>query len=93
MTTQVGWPESEPITIRIVDAIASELNVDRTQVSPPLYHTIDPDALETVLDSTDSVSVTFDYEGRSVTVRSDGSVTVDGTSYDGAITDSDSHRC
>lgn len=44
---------------------------------PPLYDSVDPDALSTiVLDRSDEVSVTFEHAGCRVTVA-DGNVTVE----------------
>lgn len=52
-----------------------------SDVLPPLYHTVDPDALDSLFGHTAGGDtggrVTFPYHGFRVTVRSDGAVVVD----------------
>lgn len=47
---------------------------------PPLYETVDPDALQGLVASADdeAFSVEFSYHGYEVTVAADGSVDVEG---------------
>ena len=66
-----------PISLRVIDAIAEATGSDPLEM-PPLYHTVDLSALEHLIRGGDSVSVEFEYEGRAVAVRSDGTVAVDG---------------
>jgi len=42
---------------------------------PPLHETVDPDALDTLLDS-EGVTVSFDYYGYYVYMTSDGTVAI-----------------
>jgi hypothetical protein len=41
---------------------------------PPLYESVDPEALGSVIDTLDSGEVSFEYADHVVTVRSDGDV-------------------
>ena len=66
-----------PLSLRVIDAIAEATGSDPLEM-PPLYHTVDLTALEDLFRGGQSVSVEFEYEGCAVSVRSDGSVTVDG---------------
>jgi hypothetical protein len=67
------------VTTAIVKRVASITGQDIDQV-PPLYETIDPDALEALVDSTNasatSLSIAFEYAGHHVTVTGDGTVHV-----------------
>ncbi|WP_135366594.1 HalOD1 output domain-containing protein [Halosimplex halophilum] len=73
---------TEPATpvISILEAVAA---ADRTEALdlPPLSAAVDPEALNALLDPSGNASapkrVTFDYAGRTVTVRRDGGVVVD----------------
>lgn len=44
---------------------------------PPLYWSIEPDALDALVDSMERGSVEFEYADHEVTVEADGSVTVE----------------
>jgi hypothetical protein len=74
--------DDEPATpvVSILEAVAA---ADRTETLdlPPLSATVDPEALNALLDPSGNagtpVRATFDYAGRTVTVRRDGSVVVD----------------
>lgn len=52
----------------IVTAVAEREDVAVTEV-PPLYHTIEPDALDQLFDRRRPGEVTFEYAGYEVTVR------------------------
>ena len=68
----------------VVEAVADREGVDVTELEPPafepLYSVVDPDALDAVFAPTHdggqraTGSVTFEYEGYTVTVDSDGTV-------------------
>lgn len=67
---------------RIVEKVADSEGVDPTELQPPLYEVIEPDALNAVFaDAESDVSredgrVEFTYCGYQVVVRSDGQVSV-----------------
>lgn len=63
------------VPTRVVEAVADAVDADPDELSP-LYHAVDPDALEAVLDSADDARVQFEYAGRRIDVWSDGSVSV-----------------
>lgn len=70
-----------PVTQRIVEAVARSKGVDSTEL-PPLYEAIDPDALNALVTSHSAeqggrkISVQFTYTGREVIVRSNNDVDV-----------------
>lgn len=61
---------------RVVQTVAETTATDPLEL-PPLFEAVDPDALDAFVRSLERGSVTFTYAGRSVTVDSDGSVTID----------------
>lgn len=64
------------LSVTVVDALGEALDADATTVDP-LYHSIDPDALDSLfVGRTDpaAAELTFVHEGCSVTVRGDGEV-------------------
>ena len=63
----------------IVETVAAEEGKDPVEL-PRLYDAIDPDALATLLGSSDSASLTvkFTYCGYGIAVDGDGRVAVDG---------------
>ncbi|WP_121821006.1 HalOD1 output domain-containing protein [Halostella salina] len=75
--------ESEAVSKRVVAALARAAGTDPRTLDPPLYTVIDPEALDTLVESTATTYVEFEHDGRRIVVHADGTVTVDGTSYDG----------
>lgn len=69
--------EGEQLACRIVDAIADIEGVPPEKLEPPLYHTIDPTALERLFEGPSVVSIRFEYGEYTVTARNDGTVAVD----------------
>ncbi|TYT63821.1 HalOD1 output domain-containing protein [Natrialba swarupiae] len=80
--TTVDPADGERPSTAIVTAVASVLERDPLEL-PPLYETVDPDALDSLLqhahrtDDTATHEVWFSYEGVDVGVRSDGEIRVD----------------
>lgn len=70
------------ITETIIQEVALVTNTDPLAL-PPLYQTIDPEALEAAIDKLSEGRVSFDYLGHQVTVESDGTVQVAEPSTDG----------
>jgi hypothetical protein len=60
-------------TAEIVETVARLEGVDPTELSPQLYQAVNPDALETLLE-TGSVQVTFAFAGYRITARSNGDI-------------------
>ncbi|TYL39163.1 hypothetical protein CV102_07700 [Natronococcus pandeyae] len=72
----------ESLSVRVARRIAAHEGVDPTELSPPLYHSLDPDALDTLFEPISSGGpragcVTFSYDGKRVTVDSDGEIAIE----------------
>lgn len=65
---------------RVVTAVAGAADTDPIDL-PPLYDTIDPEALNTLIKSAEngSVLLTFSYTGYTVIVHGDGEIDVEET--------------
>lgn len=75
-------PSADGVSARVVDALAVHANTDPLDLKP-LYDVIDPDALESIVGRDgDDVRVSFEYDEHVVTVSGDGTVSVDGCTYD-----------
>lgn len=73
--------EGESLSIRVVREIAAHDDVDPMDLSPPLFESLDPTALDALFESTPgstrSGRVTFSYDGKRISVDSDGEVEID----------------
>jgi|AntRauTorcE11898_2_1112593.scaffolds.fasta_scaffold62552_2 hypothetical protein len=67
----------ESPSLHVIDAIATATGTDPVSL-PPLYDTIDPEALDAVLNTEATIEVVFEYDGHAVEVTGDGEVLVDG---------------
>lgn len=69
--------DTESIPRIIIQRIAAITEQESTEL-PPLYETIDPDALDVLLNSIDendaSFSIEFTYAGQHVSINTDGAV-------------------
>lgn len=74
---------NDSISLQVVEALADATNTDAHELEP-LYNVVDPEALDALFqpDSDGTIRVEFEYGNSSVEVRSDGTVTVDGTVHD-----------
>jgi|AntRauTorcE11898_2_1112593.scaffolds.fasta_scaffold03444_2 hypothetical protein len=79
---QQNWHEADTATTSVVTAIAALTGLPPTGMDP-LYESVDPDALERVLESgsdgscrSSALSVSFSHEGCRVKIRADGQLTV-----------------
>lgn len=77
--------DEAPISYRIVAEVAAAADADPADLRP-LHDVIDPDALESLFDSTDGAAleegyVSFTYEGFLVRVEDDGTVSVSPVEY------------
>lgn len=76
-------PDSELSVCQLVVArVADEKGVAPDELAAPLYEILDPDALERLVsgwssDGRSDGQITFAYDGCEVTVRGDGSVSVE----------------
>lgn len=65
------------VPLRILERIANREGVTPIDMHPPLYQSIDMDALESLLESGDAtLSVSFVYRGYTVSVDGSGSVRI-----------------
>lgn len=58
---------------RLVHTVAEQTNTDPLEL-PPLYDTIDPDALDALLTTLEGGNIEFQYAGHAVRLESDGDV-------------------
>lgn len=73
---------TDTISLRVVEAIADADGTDPVDMEPPLFEAINPEALDRLFRSGTDCAVRFQYEDHTVEVHSDGTVTVDGTTWD-----------
>ncbi|MDG5761650.1 hypothetical protein QA600_20195 [Natronococcus sp. A-GB1] len=76
-----GTTPRNELTTDVVYEVARVSNTDPIDL-PPLYNAIDPDALNALIaDSCDSTleSITFQYDGYTVTISENGDITVSST--------------
>ncbi len=74
---QFDWSETRP-SAAVTEYISAMTGREQTDFAP-LYETIDPEALDSLVDSSGRstpVSISFEYAGHSVTVRSDGELVI-----------------
>ena len=64
-----------PPSQTVVRAVAEVSGADPLE-TPPLYEAVDPEALDHLFRGRPGGTVTFDYDGYTVTVRSDAEVIV-----------------
>lgn len=71
--------DASSATHAVVEAVAHERDRDPTEL-PPLYHTIEPDALDGIISPNGdphNIRLIFNYAGCEVTVIREDTVTVD----------------
>ena len=61
---------------QVIQTVASQSNTDASDL-PPLFHTLDPDSLDTLIREMKEGEVSFEYAGYNITVNTDGVVTTD----------------
>lgn len=77
-----SWGDSQVPSTAVLEAVAEREEVDLTELYPPLFEVLDPDALDALFSASgDSMSsachhVTFRYHGYELTVYDDGTVDV-----------------
>ena len=71
-------PGGEPtVSERVIEAVAEAEGVDPTDVTPPLYDVMDPDALDQLFESASvNKQFVFSYSGHEVAVGEEGEVLV-----------------
>lgn len=76
-------PASEPVSARVINVVAEMVGVDPTEL-PPLYESIDPDALDALFDQSEdgmgpdhpAIEVQFEYADQQVLVQRNGEIEV-----------------
>lgn len=69
-------PEDESVSEAVVRAVADAEGVSPTDVTPPLYESVNPEALDDLFDSRSGGHITFRYCGYEVNVHNVGDTTV-----------------
>lgn len=69
-------PEDESVSEAVVRAVADAEGVPPTEVTPPLYESVNPEALDDLFGSRPGGHVAFPYCGYEVVVRNAGDTTV-----------------
>lgn len=74
-------PQGTTASERVIEAVADRRGIDPLELEPALYDAIDPDKLDALVRGTErrgrsAVVISFEYQGYSVTVGTDGSVTL-----------------
>lgn len=82
MNTPTPTRTCDSISIRVVTAVAEAAGTDPFDLEPPLYHSIDPEALDRLLSTGLDGRIRFEYGGYTVTVQGDGTVSVDDPASD-----------
>lgn len=64
---------------KIIDTISNAEGEAPTELTPPLYDAVDPEALDAVAESMDPEgTIAFEYCGHEVRVSGDGEISIDG---------------
>lgn len=61
----------------MVEALAAATGASPVALEPPLYEAVDPDALDALYETDPCPTVEFEYAGRTVVVRGEGTVAVE----------------
>lgn len=99
MASQSPSPSAtdEPLSVAVVREIADHDDVDPMELSPPLFHCLDPAALDALFEPTRSGgprsgSVSFTYDDKRVTVDSDGTIEIDSAAATETETETETDR-
>ncbi|WP_459193527.1 HalOD1 output domain-containing protein [Halosimplex sp. J119] len=69
---------SDQVSLDVIETLASVTDTDPLTMEPPLYDVVDTDALDSLYESGAEASVEFEYNGHTVAIDADRTVTVDG---------------
>jgi len=75
MVVSDGLRDDQSPSERVVYRVAEETDTDPLDL-PPLFNTVDPDALDSFIEELDGGTMRFEYAGRSVTISAEGTVSV-----------------
>jgi len=76
------WLKNRSVSNSVIATVAEAEDRDPTEISPPLYEVINPEALDQLFAATPTTGrmsgeVRFSYKGYEVTVSGDGYVSVE----------------
>ena len=77
METTTAPQDESCLTTRIIDAVATAADADPLELEPPLYRVVDPEALADAIETGSRTDVQFEYNGYTVDVDGDGTVSVE----------------
>lgn len=63
------------VSEQVIEAVAGATGTDALEL-PPLYDAIDPDALNTLVEGSGGVTISFVYAGQEVCIESDGAIRI-----------------
>lgn len=64
-----------PVSEQVVQTVADQSDSDALDL-PPLFKTLDSDALDTLIQEMNDGRISFDYAGYTITVNSQGAIAV-----------------
>ncbi|WP_415379600.1 HalOD1 output domain-containing protein [Halosimplex sp. TS25] len=68
----------DQVSLEVIEAIATVTGTDPLTMDPPLYDVVDTDALDSLYENGAVASVEFEYDGHTVVVDEERTVTIDG---------------
>ncbi|WP_436925373.1 HalOD1 output domain-containing protein [Halosimplex amylolyticum] len=68
----------DQISLEVIETIANVTDADPLTMEPPLYDVVDTDALDSLYQNGAEASVEFEYNGYTIAIDGDRTVTVDG---------------
>lgn len=79
MTSRASHPVNKSLSSAVIEAVATEMGVQPTELPEPLYNPLDADALDALFGDRDGANgkVIFSYCGYSITATANGHVSVE----------------
>lgn len=63
------------LSLQVIEAVADVKDVDPLELSPPLFHAINPEALDRIFQR-DGVTVSFVWQGCAIEIDQNGTIDV-----------------
>jgi hypothetical protein len=73
--THHDWDGDQSLSMTVIDAVSAVSNAEPAEL-PPLYESIDPDALDSLFTAQTEGRVFFEFAGLPVTVHATGEVRI-----------------
>ncbi|WP_330631912.1 HalOD1 output domain-containing protein [Halocatena halophila] len=67
--------DAQPLGVQVIEAVGATTGLDETEITAPLYKSVDPEALDTLFATGGDGSVQFSFDGHHITIE----VMADGT--------------